>query len=454
MKPLLLIIDDDNEFIEDFILLLGNDFNCLKANNEIDGLRIISEKSPDVVLLDLMFDNGDNGIDILKKIMEVDDTLPVVMITDYASLNTAIDAIKIGAVDYISKTPNLNELKLIIQRSLKQRLQKLRIDFIEDDVNRKYGKIIGSSKVTRELKEKIKIYSENQNTVLITGESGVGKELVARQIHYLSDRNEKPFIGLNCAALPKDLIESELFGYERGAFTGANKRKPGKFELAEDGTLFLDEISELTAEAQVKLLRVLQEKEFERVGGVNTIPSNCRLIAATNKDLFDLVKEGKFREDLYYRLDVLPLRVPPLRERVDDIKELISFFIKRSAIEMKKEPKEFPMEHLEKFTKYNWPGNIRELQNQITRFMILPHGAYDFTLSSGLTNTTPDIVIPQTWQEMDELRKNAAEKASREIETLFLKNILKKFDNNISKTAEYIGINRSNLHKMIKKCGL
>lgn len=458
MKPLLLIIDDDKDFISDFTLHLDSNYDCISANNGRDGLLKLTQKNPDVILLDLMFEGEENGIEILKKIREIDADIPVLMVTDYASVDTAIEAIKLGATDYISKTPNLKELHLIIERSLKERMKNLRTESLENEINNKFKEIIGSSTAIQNLKRNITLYAKNNNTILITGESGVGKELVARKIHELSERKASPFLAVNCAAIPNNLIESELFGYERGAFSGAEKRKPGKFELAEDGTIFLDEVAELSLDSQVKLLRVLQEKEFERVGGTYVIKSNCRIIAATNRNLKDMVQQGEFREDLYYRLDVLPLRVPPLRERLEDIPELIEHFARLSSMELKIKPKKIPEEIIEVFKQYDWPGNIRELQNYVTRMIILPGeitiADLPFAAKPKITRESKSVKIPETWDEMNEQRKDAADKAAREVEKKFLINLLKKFDGNISKAAEHIGINRSNLHKMINKCGL
>ena len=308
----------------------------------------------------------------------------------------------------------------------------------------------------QKLKETISLFATNNNTVLITGESGVGKELVARQIHFQSDRKKKPFVAINCAAIPKELLESELFGYERGAFTGASTRKLGKFELAFDGVLFLDEIAELDFTAQVKLLRVLQEKEFDRVGGTASIKTQARIIAATNKNLASLVKEGKFREDLFYRLNVLPIHVPPLRERKEDLTELIIHFAKTASIEMKVLFNGFSTEAMDVLKAYDYPGNIRELQNFITRAVLLAKGETINTehLILQQLNESKSVLqlIPETWEEMDELRKAAADNASRIVEKQFIENLLKKFNGNISQAALHIGINRTNLHKMIKKC--
>ena len=456
MKTQLLIIDDNKEFVNDFTLILQKEFNCTPAYTGNDGLSLIRKNNPDVVLLDLMLEEGVSGLQILKQIHEVDEDLPVIIITDYASIDTAVEAMKLGAFDYISKTPNLKELKFIIEKALQQRILLSRTKSLEEETNKSYAQMLGSGPAMQKLKETISLFATNNNTVLITGESGVGKELVARQIHIQSDRKKKSFIAINCAAIPKELLESELFGHERGAFTGATARKLGKFELAFDGILFLDEIAELDFTAQVKLLRVIQEKEFDRVGGTASIKTQARIIAATNKNLASLVKEGKFREDLFYRLNVLPIHVPPLRERKEDLEELIIHFAKTASIEMKVWFNGFSSEAMDVLKAYDYPGNIRELQNFITRAVLLAKGEIinnDHLIHQQMGESkSTQTSIPQTWEEMDELRKTAADNASRIVEKLFIENLLKKFNGNISQAALHIGINRTNLHKMIKKC--
>ncbi len=460
-KPTLLMIDDDIEFTSDFLMLLEAHFNCISATNGEIGLQILKEKNIDIILLDLMFNEGPNGGEILKKIKQAEPDIPVIMITDYASVDTVVESMKDGAYDYVSKTPNLKELLLKIRNSINLSTFKRKTSTLQKESSKNFYQIIGSGKTTQKLKDKISLFANNLNTVLITGESGVGKELVARQIHLNSELNNEPFVPLNCAAIPKELLESELFGHEKGAFTGAVKQKLGKFELASPGTIFLDEISELGLEAQVKLLRVIQNKEFERVGGIKTIESKARIIAATNKNLEQLIAEEKFREDLFYRLDVLPIEVPPLRERKEDIPELVEYFTRNICNDLKIEPKTFSADAMELLQKYNWPGNIRELQNHITRAIISSssnlitkldldskltsvNSIYNFTLEK----------IPETWEEMDLMRKEATNKVSREIEKLFLTNLLKKFNGNIAKAAQSIGLNRSSLYKMLKKCEL
>ncbi len=460
-KPTLLMIDDDTDFTSDFLMLLEKHFDCISAVNGEEGIELLKTKFVDIILLDLMFEDSPNGIEILKKIKKEDPDVPVIMITDYASIDTVTEAMKAGAQDYVSKTPNLKELLLKIQKSIDISRLKKRTASLSEEVSKNFYEIVGSSKAIVKLKNKISLYADNLNTVLITGESGVGKELVARQIHLQSSYKHEPFIAVNCAAIPKDLIESELFGHEKGAFTGAVKQKLGKFELGSPGTIFLDEISELHLDAQVKLLRVIQNREFERVGGTKSIKTKARIIAATNKNLEQLIEEGKFREDLFYRLDVLPIEVPPLRERKEDIPELVEFFTEKICADLKIPKKQFSQSALDILTAYNWPGNIRELQNHVTRAIISSDS--DIITSDDLDSklTRKKSVydyridkIPETWEEMDLMRKEAADKVSREIERLFLENLLKKFDGNISKAAQSIGLNRSSLYKMLKKCGL
>jgi len=461
IKPTLLMIDDDAEFVSDFIMLLKNNFNCLVAQNGYEGLKKIKDTQIDIILLDLMFDDGPNGVEILKEIKKVDNDLPVIMITDYASVDTVVEAMKEGAYDYVSKTPNMQELLLKIKNSINLSVLKKKTISLRNANSENNFKIIGSSIETKKLIEKILLYSQNLSTVLITGESGVGKELVARQIHLNSKVNNEAFVAVNCAAIPKDLIESELFGYEKGAFTGATKQKLGKFELASPGTIFLDEISELSLDAQVKLMRVIQNREFERVGGTHTIKNTARIIAATNKDLESLITEGKFREDLFYRLDVLPIFVPPLRNRKDDIPELVKYFSEQICFDLKIPVKHFSQEAVEKLIQYEWPGNIRELQNHVTRAIISASESevkvsdLDSKLMQDHSKLYYEFTkIPENWEEMDLMRKEAAEKVSREIEKLFLKNLLNRFNGNISKAANSIGLNRSSLYKMLRRNNL
>ncbi len=456
MKPIILLIDDDRDFLDEITLLLNPDFECVTATNEKKGIEKASVIQPDAVLLDLML-GDDNGIETLQKLKRADKDLPVIMITEYASVDTAVKAMRLGAHNYISKTPNIEELKIIIDRAMMEKLNRHKTKLLEEEINKTYGEIIGKSEAINDVKKKIKLIASNFHTALITGESGVGKELAARRIHEESGRRGELFLTVNCAALPDALIESELFGYEKGAFTGAEKRKLGKFEIASAGTIFLDEIGELKPDSQVKLMRVIQEKEFQRVGGNKTLKTDARIIAATNKDLPTCVKNGAFREDLYYRLDVFPIEIPPLRERREDIPLLLDYFADKISREMNLIRPVFTKESIAYFTAYDWPGNIRELRNYITRAIILSAGKevtpefLSKPLLSSSIETATFAEIPLKWEEMDKLRKAAAEKASRKVEAEFAKRLLKKFNGNISKAAEYAGMNRTNLHKLIKR---
>jgi len=462
MKPLLLLIDDDKDFVEDFTLLLEADFTITTAFTAAEGLRKVRRKNPDIVLLDLFLGGEKNGLDVLDEIMKYDENLPVIIITDYGSIDTAVSAIQAGAFDYISKTPNMSELQLIIQKSIRQRSDRFYKESLKQEVQRHYHQLIGDSPPMKKLKHQIQLSAAHLNTVLITGESGVGKEIVARHIHLHSPRSNAPFVPINCAAVPDNLLESELFGHEKGAFTGANKRKIGKFEIASEGIIFFDEISELGPDAQVKLLRVLQEKEFDRVGGNKTIQTDAKILAATNRDLQQMVVKGQFRSDLFYRLDVFPIHVPPLRSRKADIPALVDHFLGSICDEMKIPHKQFSQEALDIFMNYDWPGNIRELRNYVTRAVILsqesdiikPIHLEQKMIAKDESSEPISAQAPESWQEMDHLRKEMAEQAKREVEKRFLKHLLDKFGGNVSRAAEHIGINRTNFHKMMRRCGL
>ncbi len=458
MKRLILIIDDDLDYTDDLKLLLKKSFDTVSADNIREGMKLLRKYTPDLVLLDLMLKNGESGLSAIDLIKLEDENVPVIMVTDYSSVDTAIKAIKKGAFDYVSKTTKIAELKILIEKALENQLVLLRSKTLEEDIEKPFKDLIGETAVMKKLKEQIKLFANNNSTLLIYGESGTGKELVTRQIHQYSDRADKPFIAVNCAAIPKDLMESELFGHEKGAFTGADSRKPGRFELAGDGTLFLDEISELDQRAQVALLRVLQEKEYNRVGGTNLLKTNARVIAATNRKLEDLVKTGHFREDLFYRLDILKIDVPPLRERKKDIPLLVKHFSKMASEEAKIPLKPFAEESLALLLDYDWPGNIRELYNFIMRAVVLSQGKNEIKVDIPDRQRLGDFVFMtdghkdiQTWSEMMELRKMAADKASRQVEKYFIEKMMKKYEYNITLAAKMLGVDRTTLHKTIKR---
>ena len=458
MKKLILIIDDDTDYTADLELLLRKDFRTVSAENIRQGISLLRQRAPDLVILDLMLKNGESGLSAIDLIKMEDENVPINMITDYSSVETAIKAIKKGAYDYISKTTRISELKIQMEKALEHRLIKLRAKTLEEEVEKPFKNLIGKTPTMQRLKEQIKLFANNGSTLLIYGESGTGKELVTRQIHQYSDRADRPFVAVNCAAIPKELLESELFGHEKGAFTGAVSRKPGRFELAGDGILFLDEIGELDQRAQVALLRVLQEKEFHRVGGTNLIKTNARVIAATNRKLEILVQKGMFRKDLFYRLEILRIDVPPLRERKEDIPLLVKHFAKTASIEARLPVKNFAPESLKLLMHYEWPGNVRELYNFVMRAVVLSQNSDEIVLNIPDRQRLGDInffddTIPmmETWEEMIEARKKAADRASRQVEKYFVDSILEKYNHNISHAAQKLGIDRTTLHKTIKR---
>jgi len=369
----ILIIDDDEsvrDALKDFLEEKG--FKVTTATNGRLGLELLKEDRFDILLVDLMMP-GMGGLDVIKETSALHITTPVILVTAYASVQTAVDAMKLGAFDYVTKPFIPDELLLVINRTIDlSRMQRENV-LLKKQLKRKYDfeGLTGDSMEMQKVYEIIEKVADTDSTILITGKSGTGKELVAKTIHFNSSRSEKPFVPLNCAAIPRDLLESELFGHEKGAFTGALVTRIGRFELAHEGTLFLDEIGELDPSLQVKLLRVLQEREFERVGGTKTIKVNVRIIAASNRDLEKATRDGKFREALFYRLNVIPVHIPSLRERTEDIPLLIDRFMHKFSRKRKREPLKFSPEAMECLLKYRWPGNVRELENLIERLTIL-----------------------------------------------------------------------------------
>jgi putative PEP-CTERM system response regulator len=373
----ILVVDDEVGARESLKMILKGEYQVLLAKNAEEAFRQIHAQIPDVVLLDLILPDMD-GLRVLEKMKQ---TLPdqiVIMITATKTVKTAVEAMKLGAYDYITKPFDVDELRLIVNRALSTRALKEENQRLWMEVDRNFGfnNIVGKSKGMREIFKLVKQVAETRSTVLIMGESGTGKELISRAIHYHSPRKNHPFVTINCAAIPETLIESELFGHEKGAFTNAIEKKLGRFEVAHQGSLFLDEIGELSLMTQAKILRFLEEKEFNRVGGSKTIKVDVRLITATNKDLPQLTKKGQFREDLYYRINVVPIILPPLRERQEDIPILIDHFVKKFSQENQKNVKGVSKEASELMMSYEWPGNVRELENLIERVIALTNNEY------------------------------------------------------------------------------
>ncbi|KAF0123614.1 MAG: Fis family two component sigma-54 specific transcriptional regulator [bacterium] len=461
----ILIIDDDESVrdgLEDFFK--KNDFKVTLASNGQAGIDLLKEEKFTIFLVDLVMP-GMAGLDVVREVSDLHITTPAIVITAYGTVQTAVEAMKMGAFDYITKPFVLDELMLVVNRAIGvSRLQQENL-LLKMQLKRKYDfkGIIGNSPPMQKVYEMIGKIADTDSTVLITGESGTGKELVAKTIHYNNSYSQGPFVPLNCAAIPKDLLESELFGHEKGAFTGALNTRIGRFELAHNGTLFLDEIVELALSLQGKLLRVLQEKEFERVGGVKTIKTNVRIIAATNKDIEKAVTEGVFREDLFYRLNVIPLHVPPIRRRREDMPLLIDHFVHEFARKRKRKPLRFSHEAMECLLKYRWPGNVRELINLIERLTILVSG--DTVMVSDLPEKFHKVTPPKMDDifETFKLSDYGGQRIDIPNNGIDLNTIMENIEKNLilktlektggvkNKAAKLLGLNRTTLIEKMKK---
>ncbi|RKY83260.1 hypothetical protein DRQ09_10325, partial [candidate division KSB1 bacterium] len=369
----ILIIDDEPKIVKILKNLFEVEgFNVITAEDGISGLKYFRENDIDVIVSDLKMPEL-SGMELLKKVREESEETQVVMITAYGDVPDAVKAMKLGAYDFIQKPFQMDNLLLIVKNALKVSKLARENKILKNELKRELGseEIIGKSKAIEEIREFVKKVSKTKSTVLIQGESGTGKELVAKTIHNLSKERDKPFVKINCPAIPRELLESELFGHEKGSYTGAIKRQRGKFELANGGTVFLDEIGDLPPELQSKLLLVLQEQAIERIGSEKKIKIDVRFIAATNKNLSKEVENGNFRADLYHRLNVIPLFIPPLRERKEDIPALVKYLTKQICIKLGRKEVKFPEEEIKKLYNYDWPGNVRELANLIERSIVL-----------------------------------------------------------------------------------
>ena len=448
----ILIVDDEQSIRESLAGILEDEgFRTSVAASGEEALASIQSENPDLVLLDIWMP-GIDGIETLKRIMQLRKQQLVIMMSGHGTIETAVKATRIGAYDFIEKPLSLEKVLLSIQNAMKIGQLEAENKALKEKISRDY-EMIGESSVINKLKAQIAVAAPSSGWVLITGENGTGKELVARAIHQRSTRNQKAFVEVNCAAIPEELIESELFGHEKGAFTGATAARKGKFDQANGGTLFLDEIGDMSLKTQAKILRILQEHTFERVGGNRTIEVDVRVIAATNKNLEEEIKDGNFREDLYFRLNVLPFVAPPLRQRKDDIPLLTSHFLQYFCSKESREIKTIAADALQSLSNYNWPGTVRELKNLIERLVImtpaqqievsdLPHDIIKIT-SPQATVTTQMEEMPDSYRDAKEL-----------FEKQFLLEKLQKNNWNISRTAEEIGLERSNLHRKIKSYGI
>ena len=377
MNPIsgpILVVDDDlyiREILKDCLASFAA--RVFTASDAGECLKLVDRQAPDLILLDIEMPDQ-SGLEVLKEIRQRGTDITVIMITAYGTIDRAVQAMKEGAYDFIPKPFELDHIVAVVHKALEQQKLKRGFERLAEEAGARHQLVGGDSPPMRRAIATAHAAAASKSTVLLLGESGTGKEVFARAIHKWSERKVEPFIAINCVGLSKDLLESELFGHERGAFTGASQLKKGKMELAHGGTVFLDEVGDISAELQTKLLRFLQEREFERVGGTQPIPVDVRVIAATNRDLSSAIKEGRFREDLYYRLNVIPISLPPLRERTEDIAALVQFFLKRFAAETKKIFSGITKEAEAQLLAYRWPGNVRELANVIERAVVLGQG--------------------------------------------------------------------------------
>ena len=442
-----ILIVDDEENVRKLLqkIFLKESYITHLASNAEEALHIIDTFQVDVVITDIKMP-GISGIELLNKIREIDTSIQVIMITAFATLETAIDALKMGAKDYITKPFNLEEVLLSVKKLIHSMDNTDIIDsHSKNNVDNINNSLSSDSTSMRKIIDMIGRVADTKSTVMIYGETGTGKELAAHSLHYLSSRNDKPFIKVNCAAIPDSLLDSELFGYDKGAFTGAVVKKPGRFELANGGSIFLDEIGDISPNVQVKLLRVLQEREIEHLGGTKSIKIDVRIIAATNRNLEELVKKQIFREDLYYRLNVVPINLPPLRERKEDILMLANSFLSKASIISGKEKKKITESALKYLINYNWPGNIRELENIIERCVVITSKEIitEEDLPSYITNYNPSSSTKKQCDSLD----NAIDNAEKEV----LIKALKQCNGNRTRASELLGISRRSLHRKIIK---
>ena len=454
MSASILIVDDEEPILTSLSSILRDEgYDVAVAKNGVDALRVYTMDPPDLMLLDIWMPEMD-GMETLRRVRDLVPTAQVMMMSGHGSIETAVKAIKLGAYDYIEKPLSLENVTLRVKHALDQYRLEQENRTLRTTVQRKF-ELVGQSPAMQQLRQLIQTAGPTNSRVLIGGENGTGKELVARAIHLQSTRTTRPFVAVNCAAIPETLIESELFGHEKGSFTGATSMKRGQFEQADGGTLFLDEIADMSLNTQAKVLRALQEQQFTRVGGTKLLKVDVRVLAASNKNLLKEIEKGTFRDDLFYRLNVVPIIVPPLRERREDIPLLIRHFMKVHAEEQGLRMKDISPEAMAVFQQYDWPGNIRELRNLIERLMIMvPEPVIGPThvgvsLQARPVGSPPQSAIPTVdplfTQSYDSLRdaRNAFEKD-------YIGRKLREHHWNISRTAEELKIERSHLHRKIK----
>jgi two-component system, NtrC family, nitrogen regulation response regulator NtrX len=454
MSASILIVDDEEAIRTSLRSILEDEgYDVAVASNGKEALRVYTTDPPDLMMLDIWMPEMD-GLETLRRVKEFVPTAPVMMMSGHGSIETAVKAIKLGAYDYIEKPLSLENVTLRVKHALDQYRLEQENRSLKTKVQRKF-ELVGQSPAMQQLRQLIETAGPTNSRVLIGGENGTGKELVARAIHMHSARIDHPFVAVNCAAIPETLIESELFGHEKGSFTGATSMKRGQFEQADGGTLFLDEIGDMSLNTQAKVLRALQEQQFTRVGGTKLMKVDVRVLAASNKDLEKEIGKGQFREDLYYRLNVVPIIVPPLRERREDIPSLVRHFMNIHAEEQGLRLKEVSPEAMAVFQQYDWPGNIRELRNLIERLMIMVPGpvidAPQAALSlQGRTSTSQSAPASQAASPLLTKSYDSLRDARNAFEKDYIARKLREHHWNISRTAEDLKIERSHLHRKIK----
>ncbi|MFX0195496.1 MAG: sigma-54-dependent transcriptional regulator [Candidatus Hodarchaeota archaeon] len=439
----ILIVDDDPQIrmlLRD--RLEANGYRVLQAENGIQGLELTAEENPDLMLLDLQIPEMD-GMEVLNRLRQESLEITVVILTAHGTIERAVEAMKLGAYDFLPKPCKPDHILLVVQKALERKELREENRYLRKELESQYRMIIGESAEMKKVMEMAQRVAKSKTTVLAEGESGTGKQLLARAIHTMSDRKNKPFIQVNCTTLSEQLLESDLFGHEKGAFTGAHQMKRGRVELAHGGSLFLDEIGDLTPSIQGKLLHFLEHSEFERVGGMKTMQVDVRVIAATNKNLEKEVKEGRFREDLYYRLNVVNLVIPPLRDRTDDIPLLTHHFLDKFNRALRKKVMTITPEALDMIKSYHWPGNVRELENAIERAVVLVPG----------DEITPDLLPPQLTQEPEEEISIGLhlDEALLKFKRQFIARTLRFANNNQTQAAKLLKVQRTYLNRLIKE---
>ncbi len=450
-RQTVLVVDDDDTHRTMLRTLIGGwGYDIVEADDGSTAIEKVQERPFDLILMDVRMLKV-SGLEALERIKAFNPAIPITIMTAYSSVETAVEALKKGAYDYLTKPLDFDKLRLTIERAMEHTRLKEENRLLKENLGKHFDiqNIIGRSPAMISLLETVAHVASSEATVMITGESGTGKELIAGVIHYNSSRKDGPFVKINCAAITETLLESELFGHEKGAFTGADRRKEGRFYQANQGSIFLDEVSEMPLTMQVKLLRVLQERELTRVGGEKVIPVDVRVIAATNKDLVDLKNKGLFREDLYYRLNVVNLEIPPLTKRRDDIPLLSQYFLELFVDKNKKKIKGFTPKAMDLLVRYDWPGNVRELMNAVERAVVLSRTDYlddqDFSILEPLLEQPAP--VPYDVGDMDNIPLEEVEKAA-------ILRMLESADGNKSEAARRLGITRKTLHKKLKKYGV